>query len=62
MYQFDTFRGKNHPLFQDLVVNFVTSQYSVERKFDLLIDALLLQVSLSGHEFFRPWPMGSKYF
>ena len=26
----------------------MTSQYSVERKFDLLIDALLLQVSLSA--------------
>ena len=29
-------------------MNFVTSQYSAERKFDLLIDALLLQVSLSA--------------
>ena len=49
-------------MFQDLLVNFVTSQSFAEQKFDLLIDALLLQVSF----FFRvmnsfdhgPWPMG----
>ena len=43
------FRSKNYRLFSDLVVNFVTSQFFAEQKFDLLIDALLLQVSF----FFR---------